>query len=148
MSKAYLTVGIILLSILALGAFNLIQNYSSGNELDYYLLKETTEAAMSDSVDASYFSERGVLRIDKEKFVESFVLRFGANVDDSRAYDIKFYDINEVPPKVTVQVDSLNNSFILEDSNVRITTRLNAILETNNKSDPLTTKEYLQRPTN
>ena len=129
MSKAYLTVGIILLSILALGAFNLIQNYSSGNELDYYLLKETTEAAMSDSVDSSYFSERGVLRIDKEKFVESFVLRFGANVDDSRAYDIKFYDINEVPPKVTVQVDSLNNSFVLEDSNVRITTRLNAILE-------------------
>lgn len=143
MSKAYLTVGIILLSILALGAFNLIQNYSSGNELDYYLLKETTEAAMSDSVDSSYFSERGVLRIDKEKFVESFVLRFGANVDDSRAYDIKFYDINEVPPKVTVQVDSLNNSFVLEDSNVRITTRLNAILETNNKSDPLTTKGYL-----
>lgn len=148
MSKAYLTVGIILLSILALGAFNLIQNYSSGNELDYYLLKETTEAAMSDSVDSSYFSERGVLRIDKEKFVESFVLRFGANVDDSRAYDIKFYDINEVPPKVTVQVDSLNNSFILEDSNVRITTRLNAILETNNKSDPLTTKGYLQKSTN
>ena len=148
MSKAYLTVGIILLSILALGAFNLIQNYSSGNELDYYLLKETTEAAMSDSVDSSYFSERGVLRIDKEKFVESFVLRFGANVDDSRAYDIKFYDINEVPPKVTVQVDSLNNSFVLEDSNVRITTRLNAILETNNKSDPLTTKGYLQSPTN
>ena len=148
MSKAYLTVGIILLSILALGAFNLIQNYSSGNELDYYLLKETTEAAMSDSVDSFYFSERGVLRIDKQKFVESFVLRFGANVDDSRAYDIKFYDINEVPPKVTVQVDSLNNSFVLEDSNVRITTRLNAILETNNKSDPLTTKGYLQRPTN
>ena len=148
MSKAYLTVGIILLSILALGAFNLIQNYSSGNELDYYLLKETTEAAMSDSVDSSYFSERGVLRIDKEKFVESFVLRFGANVDDSRAYDIKFYDINEVPPKVTVQVDSLNNSFVLEDSNVRITTRLNDILDTNNKSDPLTTKGYLQRPTN
>lgn len=148
MSKAYLTVGIIILSILAIGAINLIQNYSSGNELDYYLLKETTEAAMSDSVDASYFSERGVLRIDKEKFVESFVLRFGANVNDSRAYDIKFYDINEVPPKVTVQVDSLNNSFVLEDANVRITTRLNAILETNNKSDPLTTKEYLQRPTN
>ena len=41
MSKAYLTVGIILLSILALGAFNLIQNYSSGNELDYYLRSST-----------------------------------------------------------------------------------------------------------
>lgn len=145
MNKAYLTVGIIILSILALGALNLINNYSSGNELDYYLLKETTEAAMTDAVDASYYSERGVLRIDKEKFVESFVLRFGANVDSSRGYDIKFYDVNEIPPKVTVQIDSMNNSFILEDSNVRITTRLNAILETNNKEDPLTTKKYLNK---
>lgn len=145
MNKAYLTVGIIILSILALGALNLINNYSSGNELDYYLLKETTEAAMTDAVDASYYSERGVLRIDKEKFVESFVLRFGANVDYSRGYDIKFYDINEIPPKVTVQVDSMNNSFILDNSNARITTRLNAILETNNKEDPLTTKKYLNK---
>lgn len=145
MNKAYLTVGIIVLSILALGALNLINNYSSGNELDYYLLKETTEAAMTDSVDASYYSERGVLRIDKEKFVESFILRFGTNVDSSRSYDIKFYDVNEVPPKVTVQVDSMNNSFVLDESNVRITTRLNAILETNNKEDPLTTKKYLNK---
>ncbi len=140
MNKAYLTIGIIILSILALGAFNLINNYSSGNELDYYLLKETTEAAMSDSVDASYYSDRGVLRIDKEKFVESFILRFGSNVDDSRNYDIKFYDINEIPPKVTVQVDSMNNSFVLDNTNARITTRLNAILETNNKEDPISTK--------
>lgn len=144
MNKAYLTVGIIVLSLLALAAFNLVNNYSSGNELDYYLLKETTEAAMSDSVDAAYYSSRGVLRIDKEKFVESFVLRFGSNVDNSRSYDIKFYDINEVPPKVTIQVDSMNNSFVLDNANVRITTRLNAILENNNKKDPISV-EYLNK---
>ncbi len=145
MNKAYLTVGIIVLSILALAAINLITNYSTGNELDYYLLKETTQAAMMDAIDTSYHTERGVYRIDKEKFVENFVLRFASNVDNSREYDIKFYDINEVPPKVTIQIDSLNNSFSPDGtSNVNISTRLEGILETNNKQDPILTTKYLK----
>ena len=145
MNKAYLTVGIIILSILTLAAINLINNYSTGNELDYYLLKETTQAAMMDAVDTSYYSERGVIRIDKEKFVENFVLRFASNVDNSREYDIKFYDINEVPPKVTIQVDSMNASLSPDGkSNVNISTRLEGILETNNKSNPILTTKYLQ----
>lgn len=145
MNKAYLTVGIIILSILTLAAINLINNYSTGNELDYYLLKETTQAAMMDAVDNAYYSERGVYRIDKEKFVENFVLRFAANVDNSREYDIKFYDINEVPPKVTIQVDSMNSSLSPDGkSNVNISTRLQGILETNNKKDPILTTKYLK----
>lgn len=145
MNKAYLTVGIILLSILTLAAINLINNYSTGNELDYYLLKETTQAAMMDAVDNAYYSERGIFRIDKEKFVENFVLRFASNVDNSREYDIKFYDINEVPPKVTIQVDSMNSSLTPDgESNVNISTRLEAILETNNKKDPILTTKYLK----
>ena len=51
MNKAMLTVGIILLSLVALLMINVISNYSTGSELDYYLLKETTEASMSDAVD-------------------------------------------------------------------------------------------------
>lgn len=144
MNKAYLTVGIIVLSILTLAAINLINNYSTGTELDYYLLKETTEAAMTDSLDTAYWSKRGVFRIDKEKFVENFVLRFASNVDNSREYDIKFYDINEVPPKVTIQVDSLNTSLSPDgNSNVNISTRIEGILETNNKTDPIVTTKYL-----
>lgn len=145
MNKAYLTVGIIILSILTLAAINLINNYSTGNELDYYLLKETTQASMMDAIDVAYYSERGVYRIDKEKFVENFILRFAANVDNSREYDIKFYDINEVPPKVTIQVDSMNSSLTPDgESNVNISTRLEGILETNNKEDPILTYKYLQ----
>lgn len=147
MNKAYLTVGIIILSILTLAAINLISNYSTGNELDYYLLKETTQAAMMDAVDNSYYSERGIFRIDKEKFVENFVLRFASNVDNSREYDIKIYDINEVPPKVTIQIDSMNSSLTPDGtSNVNISTRLEAILETNNKKDPILTTKYLKNP--
>ena len=41
----------------------------------------------------------------KEKFLESFVKRFSANVDNSsKKYTLKFYDINETPPKVSVRV--------------------------------------------
>ena len=40
MNKAMLGVGIILLSIIALGIINVVQNYTTGNELDYYLLKK------------------------------------------------------------------------------------------------------------
>lgn len=145
MNKAYLTIGIIVISILTLAAINLINNYSSGNELDYYLLKETTHAAMMDSIDVAYHTERGIYRIDKEKFVENFVLRFANNVDNSREYDIKFFDINEVPPKVTIQIDSLNSSFSPDgESNVNISTRLEGILETNNKKDPILTLKYLK----
>ena len=145
MNKAYLLVGVIILSILAFATINLINNYSTGNELDYYLLKETTQASMIDAVDSAYYTERGVYRIDKEKFVENFVLRFASNVDNSREYDIKFYDINEVPPKVTIQVDSLNASLTPDgQSNAVISTKIEGILETNNKNDPILTTKYLK----
>lgn len=145
MNKAYLLVGVIFISLLTLAIINLINNYSTGNELDYYLLKETTQASMMDAVDAAYYTERGVYRIDKEKFVENFVLRFAANVDNSREYDIKFYDINEVPPKVTIQVDSMNNSLTPDGkSNINISTKIEGILETNNKNDPVLTLQYLK----
>ena len=65
MNKAMLTVGIILLSIIALGVINLIQNYTTGQELDYYLLKETTEAAIEDAIDTNYYREAGTIRMDK-----------------------------------------------------------------------------------
>ena len=85
-NKAMLGVGIILLSIIALGIINVVQNYTTGNELDYYLLKETTEAAMSEAIDLNYYTDKGVIRMDKEEFTESFLLRFTDTVDTQRNY--------------------------------------------------------------
>ena len=96
MNKAMLTVGIIILSLATLLMINIISNYSSGSELDYYLVKETSEAAMVDAIDVKYYRENGLLRIDKEKFVESFVRRFADSVDTTRNYQLSFYDLNEV----------------------------------------------------
>lgn len=107
MNKAMLTVGIIFLSLLALLLVNVLSNYSTGSELDYYLVKETTDSAIGDALDLGFLRTCGLYRIDREKFVESFLYRFADNVDSTRNYKIGFYDINEVPPKVSVKVDSL-----------------------------------------
>ena len=139
MNKGMLTVGIILLSLMSLLLINVISNYSTGGELDYYLVKETTEAAMEDAVDLEYYRLNSQIRIDKEKFIESFLRRFADSVDSTRSYTLSFYDINEVPPKVSVKVDSHTVlSFSGEAAN--ISTSLDAILEADYTEDPLTEK--------
>ena len=125
-----LVVGIILLAIITFGVVNIVQNYQTGNELDYYLLRETTEAAMTDAVDVGYYRLSGLLRIDKEKFVESFVRRFSENVSNSRTYDIGFYDINETPPKVSILVQSETAASVNGES-LSLSNQIDVILESN-----------------
>ena len=154
MNKAFLTVGIILLGIIALAGINLIGNYSMGNELDYYTLKESTQAAMTDAIDYNYYYKNCTLRMDKEKFVESFIFRFANAVNNARNYEIRMVDINEVPPKVSVEVKAGNKSwnpagtnFTSEDqkkaednNNVIIQNRLDGILVSEVKENPVATK--------
>ena len=140
MNKAMLTVGAIIQSLATLLMINIISNYSSGSELDYYLVKETSEAAMVDAIDVKYYRENGLLRIDKEKFVESFVRRFADSVDTTRNYQLSFYDLNEVPPKVSVKVDS-STVLSFKGSDLEMSTKLDAILENTYKTDPLVTTE-------
>ena len=136
MSKGMLTVGIIILALAALLMINVISNYSTGSELDYYLVKETTDAAMEDAIDYTFLRTCGLYRIDKEKFAESFIYRFANSVDGTRGYRIRFYDINEVPPKVSVKVDSTTSvsaGNIKDKGDVTqgdISTSYDAILET------------------
>lgn len=133
MSKGMQVVGIIMLGLLALGAINLIINYTTGNELDYNLLKDTTEAAMLESVDLDFYAQsNGQIRIDKEKFAESFVRRFAENVKNDRDYHIQFIDINETPPKVSVKVESGTVATFNADQ-AMIVNQVDAILETKYK---------------
>lgn len=145
MNKGMLTIGIILLALIALNLLNVLNNYSTGSELDYYLLKETTDAAMVDALDPFYKDNCGLYRIDKEKFVESFLYRFASNVDASRGYRIGFYDINEVPPKVSIKIDSLTSLSFNTSSGTandrqaaNISTSYDAVLETDYITDPET----------
>lgn len=140
MNKGILTVGIIFLALIALLLLQVLNNYSTGSELDYYLVKETVDSAMEDSLDDVYYRTCGVYRMDKEKFVESFLYRFANSVDTKRNYTVSFYDLNEVPPKASVQVDSstvlaVNNKNTNQKDVGYITTSYDGILETNYRGD-------------
>lgn len=140
MNKAMLLVGIIILAMFTFGVINIASSYQTGNELDYYLLKETTEAAMVDAIDIGYYRlSGGLYRMDKEKFAESFVRRFAQNVSNNKNYNIKFYDINETPPKVTIKVDS-STSASFNGDNLNISNKISSVMETNYKENILTTK--------
>ncbi len=128
MNKGMLTVGIIILALIGFLLINMISNYSTGSELDYYLVKETTEAAIEDAIDIKYYRDNGAIRLDKDKFVENFLRRFADSVDNTRSYRIAFYDINEVPPKVSVKVDS-STVLSFNSENLEMTTSYDAIVE-------------------
>ncbi len=137
MNKGMLTVGIIMLAVMALLLINVISSGSSGSELDYYLVKETTEASMIDAIDVSYYRQTGQLRMDKDKFAESFLRRFADSVDNTRNYKIGFYDMNETPPKVSVKVDS-STVLSFEGSSALISTNIDSILESRYENDQYT----------
>ncbi len=130
MSRGMQIVGIIVLSLLALGAINLVINYTSGNELDYNLLKDTTEASMLEAVDLDFYANsNGQIRMDKDKFVESFVRRFAESVANNRDYHIQILDVNETPPKVSVKVES-GTVATFNGERAQIVNKIDAILET------------------
>ena len=130
MSKAMLVVGIFILGALALAMINVIEDMQAGTDLDYYLLEETTEAAMIDAIDIGYYRlSGGVLRIDREKFLESFIRRFAQSVNRDKDYDIQIIDLNETPPKVSIKVDSKTIASF-NGEQLGIENKVDAILET------------------
>ena len=130
MNKGVFTAGIIILAIMALAVVNIINNYSASNELTESLLKDTVEASMLDAVDLSYYRiSGGVVRMDKEKFVENFTRRFAESVSSDKDYQVKVYDIYEIPPKVTIQVGSSTTS-TFEGEGLDIVNKISGILET------------------
>ena len=130
MKETYWGYWLILLGVFVVVIMMLISNVTTQNTEDYYLIKEVTEAAMVDAVNYGYFREYGELKIDREKFIESFVRRFAENVSFN-TYEIAFYDLYEAPPKVSVKVTSKTRSFIVagDATSFDIVNKVDAILE-------------------
>lgn len=125
--------GIFFIVIGVLGIFfiNLFEDITSTNDQNYYLLKETTEAAMFDSIDLATFRNEGKLRIVKEKFVENFTRRYTESTNIQKSYNIEFLDIMEEPPKVTIRVSASSTvTFTEENLDINYSNALDAILET------------------
>lgn len=105
------------MAVVGIGIFSIFfiyffQSITNTDEHNYHLLKETTEAAMIDSVDLAAYRESGTIRIDREKFIENFMRRFAQSATLSKTYKIDIYDVNEEPPKVSIRVSSSESTNI------------------------------------
>ena len=137
MNRSFWGVFVIMLGVAGILFITLFQTITNTDEHNSQLLKEVTEAAMWDAVDYSYHRKTGYWKINQEKYVESFIRRFSASASLSREYKIDFYDINELPPKVSIKVTSdvpsgsITATLGKNDTvNFKLSDRIDAILET------------------
>ena len=112
------------------------QTLTNTDEHNYTLLKETTEAAMTDAFDIATYNTTGNIRIYREKFVESFLRRFAQSASLANEYRIEIYDVNEYPPKVSIRIKSRKTQSLAillggqDTFNFELVNKLDAILET------------------
>ena len=131
MKESYWGTAVVALGILAIFFIFFFQSITNTDEHNYHLLKEATEGAMYDALDSAAYREDGVIRIDREKFVENFLRRFAESALLSNTYKIDIYDVNETPPKVSLLVSSVEATNMTgEIMEFSIQNRLDAILET------------------
>ena len=131
MKNAYWAYWLILLGIFIVVIMMLVQNLTTSSTQDYYLLKEITEASMVDSLDYSYYRKYGEIRINKEKFEESFIRRFAETASAATEYTISFYGVYEAPPKASVEIKSKSNTFTIagDAEQFDMVERIDAIVE-------------------
>ncbi|MFI3307334.1 MAG: DUF5411 family protein [Mycoplasmatota bacterium] len=130
MKEAMWGVLVVSLGVTSIFFIFFFQSVINTDEHNYTMLKEVTEAAMLDAFDLAAYRQDGTIRIDREKFVENFVRRFAENANLSTTYVIEIYDVNEEPPKVSIQVSSAEDTSATgEIYEFDIVNRLDAILE-------------------
>ena len=134
MKESFWGVMILLLGIVSIFLIYFFQNVTNTSEHNYELLKETTEAAMYDSLDLAAYRTNGSIKIDTERFVESFIRRFAQNASLSHTYHIDIYDVNEVPPKVSLKLrvggSETSTTLTGDKMQFNINNQIDAILET------------------
>ncbi len=111
MSNAYWGYWLIILGVFVVVIMLLVQNLTNSTTITNTMVREISEAAMVDAVDYAYYREYGELRINKEKFIETFLGRMAESADATTEYTIDFYEIYEAPPKISVKVSSKSASF-------------------------------------
>src|SRR5574344_35058 len=135
MKESFWGILVILIGIVSIYFVFFFQSVTNTDEHNYNLLKEVTEASMYDAVDLASYKAYGVIRINREKFVESFVRRYAESANLSRTYYIQIYDVNETPPKVSIKVSSIEesknmtgNDFNIEIMDIDIVNKLDSRL--------------------
>jgi len=138
MKWSFASVGVIIIGLFGIIIILMFNEITVSNEQDYYTLKEATEAAMIEAVDIAYYILTGEIKISQEKFVENFTRRFTETSTFGQGnYDIIFNQINETPPKVSLQIIDSTNSYNiyntfsvdLDATQIDIANKISAILD-------------------
>lgn len=138
MKESFWAYFIVVLGMIAIGFIFLFQTLTNTDEQLTTLLNESAKGAMYDALDLTAYREDGTIRIDREKFVENFLRRFSENASLSRTYKVKIYDVNELPPKVSIKVTTIETGKLVSGGGKKseqlidytISNTLDAILET------------------
>ncbi len=133
MKDSYWGYWLILLGIFIVVIMMLVQNLTTTSTQDYYLLKEINEAAMVDAIDYSYYRKFGEIRINKEKFYESFLRRFAETTSLATDYTVSFYGVYEAPPKASVEIKTRSRaiSVVGDATQFDMVERIDSIVEGN-----------------
>lgn len=133
MKESYWGYWLVLLGIFVIVIMMLIQNVTSQNTEDYFTIKQLSEAAMVDAIDYAYYREYGELKINKEKFAESFIRRFTEIATLTSEYDIYITGVYEAPPKVSLEIISSSGTYTIASDATKfdMSSRIDAILEQN-----------------
>ena len=112
MKWSFASVGLIMIGLFGIVIIMLFNEITVSTDQDYYTLKDATEAAMIEAVDVAYFRLTGEIKMNKEKFVENFTRRFTETSTFGQGnYAIEFYQISEIPAKVSLRVIDPTNSY-------------------------------------
>lgn len=138
MKWSFASIGLIIIGLFGLLIIILFNEITVSNEQDYYTLKEATEAAMIESIDVAYYRLTGEIKMSQEKFVENFTRRFTETSTFGQGnYSIIYNQINETPPKVSLQIVDTTKSYNiyntfsvdLDATQIDIVNQLSAILD-------------------
>jgi len=129
----FIVLGLIIMTVVVL-----VTDMTTTSEQNYYMIKEISEASMFEAVDYGYYRRYGELKINAEKYIENFIRRYSEIITINKTTKVKFYDIYEIPPKVTVEVSTGSTQAMLsyDYATFDITNRLDAILEMYSADDP------------
>ena len=131
MKESFLGYWLILFGVFVVVIMLLVRNTTANNTEDYYTIKQISDSAMIDAIDFGYYREFGELKINKEKFMESFIRRFADAISGANGYKILFTGIYEAPPKASVEVTSKTEKFLIgsDSTELDMVNRINSILE-------------------
>ena len=127
----------IVLGLMVIGVIMLVTDMTTSSEQNYYMTKQIAKTSMEEAVDYAYYMEHGQLRISSEKFMENFIRRYAEIITINKTTKINFYDIYEMPPKVTVEISTTSSRLIYgNDSKMLapVVNKISAILETTTAS--------------